>query len=456
MAERRLHFTTQDDAGAACRGIILITSTWHGDIETDPEAAFTIILTQQPSEAEFQAPPGSGTVVCLPARPVRLPTTVREPRASYGAADSEQDVPLRIPRSAMDSFADGALITSCTLSIQPKDVFLDGRLRLDILARELIRASRREARCWSAIDEMLSRGETKARSKNALEIRIRLGALLQGLPSGAASDATARLEQIVAEASIVQLDVEPGVLAEDVARLLCFRERPMDAEELAAIRAYLDDAGPAEAESDLADDYLYTREQISFVALLDQPHLLDGMRATFEAFRARYVQAYADHHKAYWEASVDLECSLSETRTAAEALARLNRLEALGSPMGVDGLTAFDALMSNAWNCEQPDLEAKLTDLPLCPTCSITLSDKPPREQVTRVTRDVERGLSGQQVRLAGEAVRRILARGGERIDRFLEVVQASDLSGLALVLDDELLAFISDLLAEPITTAAE
>ena len=124
--------------------------------------------------------------------------------------------------------------------------------------------------------------------------------------------------------------------------------------------------------------------------------------------------------------------------------------------MGVAELETYDSLSSSTWQCAQQDLEAALQDDPLCPTCSIALSNQPPSEQVANVVRDVERDLGGQQVRLAGEAVRRILARGGERIERFLEIVQASDLTGLALVLDDELLAFISDLLAEPITTPAE
>jgi predicted pyridoxine 5'-phosphate oxidase superfamily flavin-nucleotide-binding protein len=51
--------------------------------------------------------------------------------------------------------------------------------------------------------------------------------------------------------------------------------------------------------------------------------------------------------------------------------------------------------------------------------------------------------------RLSGEAVHRILARArGERIEQFLQVVQASDLAGLASVLDDELLEFLRDLLS--------
>ena len=55
----------------------------------------------------------------------------------------------------------------------------------------------------------------------------------------------------------------------------------------------------------------------------------------------------------------------------------------------------------------------------------------------------LSRGIS-----LSSEAVRQILAaEKGERLERFLQVVQASDLTGLANVLDDELLAFLRELL---------
>ncbi len=49
-----------------------------------------------------------------------------------------------------------------------------------------------------------------------------------------------------------------------------------------------------------------------------------------------------------------------------------------------------------------------------------------------------------------------ILVQCGAKLDRFLQIVQAADLTGLALVLDDELLAFLDELLAEPTSTSAK
>ena len=66
----------------------------------------------------------------------------------------------------------------------------------------------------------------------------------------------------------------------------------------------------------------------------------------------------------------------------------------------------------------------------------------------------IERGLAGQQARLAQRVVSRLLSRplAGEeaRLARFIEVVQASDLAGLAHVLDDALVDFLRGLLEAP------
>jgi hypothetical protein len=89
-----------------------------------------------------------------------------------------------------------------------------------------------------------------------------------------------------------------------------------------------------------------------------------------------------------------------------------------------------------------------------CPACGLTLAEGPPSAEVEAVLRRLSRALGQQMTRLSSQAVHRILARArGERMEQFLQVVQASDLAGLASVLDDELLEFLRDLLAgEPRT----
>ena len=48
-------------------------------------------------------------------------------------------------------------------------------------------------------------------------------------------------------------------------------------------------------------DRRVTLEQLSPAALFMEPHRFDGMRATFEYFRKRFVAAYREHHRRYWE-----------------------------------------------------------------------------------------------------------------------------------------------------------
>jgi hypothetical protein len=77
-------------------------------------------------------------------------------------------------------------------------------------------------------------------------------------------------------------------------------------------------------------------------------------------------------------------------------------------------------------------------------------------KEARTVVRALEAALARQQSRLAGEAVRRILARGGERLDQFLHIVHAADLSALAGMLDDDLLEFLRRLLDEPAAPTQE
>jgi hypothetical protein len=73
-------------------------------------------------------------------------------------------------------------------------------------------------------------------------------------------------------------------------------------DELIAMRAYLDSAVVPENRPALVVDHAATREQLSFIALLIEPHRSESMRAAFEAFRSTFCSAYGDHHARYWKA----------------------------------------------------------------------------------------------------------------------------------------------------------
>lgn len=460
MAERRLPFTVKDDEGSSHQGEVLIVASWRPDLEINAAAAFTVVLPQQPIETEMSPPGAPNVVVCAPTAPVRLPTAaVGEAAAPYGA---EAAPPLRLSRRASDAFAAGALLAAQPLSIDLREVFgaKGTHPRLDLLARELLAVSRRDEACWRVLDETLCLPHPRARVVRPERVRARLrGALLQIARTQhepTAAEAVARLGAIAAAAAPEAVVASLAELKEDVALVRCLAEHPEEASELAAMRAYVDGAKPNPQMRVLLVDHAVTREQLSFVALLSEPRELDRMRGTFEMFQGAYVASYVEHHQRYWQAFARLRSALDEAAPTAEALARLNTLRALGRPMGGAALAAYERLTRRQQGCAAQNLESALRERPTCPACGISLEASAPSGEAEEVMRRLHGALARQQARLASEAVRRILARGGERIEQFLQIVQASDLAGLAQVLDDELLAFLRELLSEPTAPTPE
>jgi hypothetical protein len=257
--------------------------------------------------------------------------------------------------------------------------------------------------------------------------------------------------------AVADLYPAPMALAEDIFLARCLLRDPPAALELAAMRDFLARAVVPERLSELAMDRTVSLEQISFATLWAEPHRLESMRATFEYFRGRFRAALLAQHASYWRDMRRLRLSLEDGEAAARALARLNSLEQLGRPLGEDALAQHGRLLAAVQDCPLVErLEDVLGVAASCPACGLTLADQPPSAEADAVLRRLSRALSQQMTRLSGEAVHRIIARArGERIEQFLQVVQASDLAGLVSVLDDELLEFLRDLLAgEPATAA--
>jgi hypothetical protein len=201
-------------------------------------------------------------------------------------------------------------------------------------------------------------------------------------------------------------------------------------------------------------DRAVTREQLSFVALLVEPHRLGAMRASFGAFQSSFAAAYATHHERCWSARVQLVRSLESLAPTVDALHRLNALAPLGAPLAVDALAEHQALACDVVNCPAKDLSSSLAERPFCRYCAITLNDHVPASQFDDVARKLDAALAQQQRRLGSQAVRRILARGGDRLSQFVEIVQASDTTSLARLLDEDLVSFLQALLDQPVDKA--
>jgi hypothetical protein len=218
------------------------------------------------------------------------------------------------------------------------------------------------------------------------------------------------------------------------------------------MRAYLEATVVPDSAGELALDRRVTLEQLPSAALFMEPHRLDGMRATFEFFRKHYEAAYQEHHRRYWEACARLAFDLEEATTTARALGRLNGLRELGKPVGIGALAQYEDLRRALERCSLEEALAEaLSRAPACPMCGVTLADEPPAERARDVSRRLQHALRQQQNRLSSAAIRQILSRRKEeKVEQFLRVIQASDLRGLAQLLDDDLVAFLRDMLAAP------
>ena len=451
MAERRLPCSVKDDRGALRHGELLIARAWRADLEINPDAQFTIVLLQQPP-ADTPAPPRN-VVICAPAAPVRLPVALRQAAVAYGAG--APPAPLRLPPAALAAFAAGRLIAPHPLPVTAAQIFRSREPDIEALIRALDAAPQVTLRYWEEAERVLAWPDEPASAARPGRLRTHLRVLLDRaadiLPSGTAQ----RLRGIADGAPPSTVYDAPAALAEEIASVRCLIEDSGSAEQLAAMRSYLEAAVVDDAGAELAADRAVAREQLSFVTLLQQPHRFDSLRATFEMFRHAYARAYLRHHAAYGQAADRLHTSLEGAQAAAQALARLNTLRPLGVPVGQQALDAYERLRGLP-ACAAGALEASLREQPRCPECNVTLADAPPAKEAARTVQELHRALATQQARLASEAVRRILARGGQRIDQFLQIAQAADSAALAQVLDDELLAFLRDLLAEPVVPTPE
>ena len=459
MAQGRLPFRVQDEDGELRRGEIVIVPRWQPGIDLDPSADFTVILAQQPLAQDSVPPDAPNVAVCAPASGLRLPAAVAEPVAPYGA---EAASPIRLTRRALDAFAGGAVLAAHPLSITPREIFGNGGrgVLLESLSRELLVAGRRADRCWHALDRILSWPRPPAPLARPDLLRTRLRNTIDRARPASASDydgaAIDRLQRIASGAEPARLGFTPAALAEEAASVRCLSERPQAARELAAMRAYLAGAPVPSALADLAADRQFTGEQLSFATVLSEPHRFEGIRATFEMYRASYASAYEAHHRRYWDDSAGLRADLGEATTSVRALSRLNTLRALGRPVGTAALAEYARMAKSTTACSVQELRASLRERPTCPECNITLEDSAPGDAAAGLLHRIQTSLARQHARLAGEAVRRILARGGERLQQFLHIVQASDIAAMAHVLDDDLLAFLQELLSEPATPTPE
>ena len=209
--------------------------------------------------------------------------------------------------------------------------------------------------------------------------------------------------------------------------------------------ASIDDARP---ELLMERDTLASR--LRDPGLLTSPQQWPALAEEASRFARVYADAYAKHHDAYHTQMEPLAHRMADVAVQGRALARLNSVADLGRPVSPELPALCEELLNGVRTCGAVlDLDAVARDA-VCPVCGVRLGATPPADEVGSLASYVHEALGEQNARLARAVVHRLLSRDDhERLDRFIQVVEVSDLSGLANVLDDELTAFIGAMLRE-------
>ena len=178
--------------------------------------------------------------------------------------------------------------------------------------------------------------------------------------------------------------------------------------------------------------------------LTDNPSLWSSVEESVRQLRREYADAYVSHHAGYHRDSAELVSRMERSRRQVEALLWFNEVPEFGEPLGTDIPQRFEELGDAVRTCTAPEHEVALDAMPHCQTCLLPLDEDLPRREAASVFGDVEGAMRVYSRRLSSEGVGRILSHPTrEQLDKLINLVQISDLSVLANVLDAEVVEFL-------------
>jgi hypothetical protein len=452
-----------DPYGGERNGLVVSMPRWEPWGAGEPEslgADFLIVLLQEPARALEPVP--ASTVLCVPARPLERPATLREAATEYVAGTRSG---AETGAAQAELLAHGTLVSQVELEITPRQAFAGGEPRFDELARDLL-FGQALADTFAAISVALAAPAPPEPREHPAVIRALRDLVAAARKSHeaepdaapAASEALERLSQVAGpdqpRACLVAAGraySSPLALLEEVYLLRSLADDPLRTADILRMRAYVDAASAPGNDTELSLDRAIADEQLRFFSLVPEPSRLATAIIAFENFRASYLRRYEEHHRMYWRDVDRVHDLLLNGSARARALHRLNSLTELGPPIGARALERYTELLKEAAGCSFADnLPAALAESAVCPGCGIRLGDSLPHEPAEEALSRIERAIGRQLARLSSVAVSRLLESSDDPgVERFLKVVQASQVSSLPEVLDDDVVGYLRRFLVE-------
>ncbi len=464
--------TVTDGGGAERAGLIARLPRWDPEAASslDPDAGFRIVIVEEPPSQEVQPPPA--TAVCIPQERLRA-AAAREAAVAHETGRPTVTTPTITGRE-IRLLAGGRIVAAPGVALTAPEVFVGDSPRFDLLACQLLLADQLEhisatiAVALSA-PQLPQPAAVQERLQALRTLAIGARAACDRLPEAAPAAALQTIDRVsdlcVSDgpqeiaAAAYQFYPHTPALAEDVYLLRALVEMPAEAVEVLALQSALASAELPLGEADLTVDRAIAAEQLRFAGIIPEPQRLNAARTALQHFQDRYRRAYLAHHHGYWRTAGALHARLQENARKARALARLNSLTELGPPIGAAALDAYAQLLQDTSVCQlDATLDDELRYEPACPACGLRLVAEPPEDEVLDANSRLESAIHRQLARLSGAAVGQLLQRSGDaRIERFLKVVQAAQISSLVDILDDDLIGYLRRFLLEArITTLLE
>lgn len=449
-----------DHSGRKRQGHAVLLRGWPTTSSNERPADgedFRIVILSEPPQQSIS--PGERVAVSAPTRPLTsAAVSAKEPTAAYSAAKSG----LTLPSKDLELLRRGSLFAAAPLQVTAEEIFAGGKARLTLLARDLL-ASSALAEYLNPIAIALSAPNPakQASWERLQELKEVISALRDfqfGDEASEAKDALARLSELAFAAGTEEFlacaeRLYPGkqALMEEIYVLRAFRDTPREADGLLSMRRFLGQAVVPVDEAEMALDRSLALEQLTFATLAVEPQRLPPLVAMLHSFRRKYISAYRDHHTRYWAEMARLHARLREAQPHAESLRRLNTLSELGPPVGAGTLAAYEELVADTAGCPLiGGVEEMLGTEAVCPACGLSLDQWAPAQRIDEILSRIERACDHQMTRLSSNAVQQVLRRSNDpRLEQFLRMIQASQLSSLRNFVNDELVGYLRRFLVE-------
>ena len=221
-------------------------------------------------------------------------------------------------------------------------------------------------------------------------------------------------------------------------------------EDILRAQEYLEGAvTPEERFPALSVDRQALRAALSSASLVEsRGRNWNALVQDISRFKARFSAAYRTHHESVHGGLALYRRDLESAQRKVVALDLLNTMPELGEATGegLGGALAELGPVLPACFVAPPNL--LLDSIPWCDSCRLSLAQSLPTARLAGLLASIDVELSAKSRELSNLLVERIIqGQEDERLDDFLKIVQASDLSALSNTITTELVAFIRRML---------